>query len=342
MILTNAQIENETRSKWGGESNLISQDLLRRSLADFETFLNSITALSGGWVANAQAGTKEAPIIRMVFEPKPYSHHCCTDHDHEKAFSPQMISSLERRFRDMFGSSAAVDLLNIAERWVLACFTSEAVGRNGYWGASYFQIVDYQLRATYNKTRTAWDNLSKKRRAQISPPITIAVDNSSRFMETIYNNGYTRVTSKITKLHLSQVREIMLDGMTNGKTAAEIAADLNGLGSAEAYHWTRLVRSEMVNANQQASIEQAKAGEDVNLKWMTAISKTTCKICLERSGMVFDPHQMGLDSYFATAETAKIEANQKIKVPIGRFPHPNCRCSLAPTYEYADWEQRKS
>lgn len=340
MILTQAQIENETRSKWGGETNLISQALLRRSLADFETFLNSAAAAVPVWMQTARPIAKEY-ILQPVAKPRPYCHHECTDHEHEKAFSPQMISSLERRFRDMFGNSAAVDLLNMAERWVTACFTSEAVGRNGYWGSAYFQMVDFRLRAVYDQTRSAWDNLSKKKRARIAPPIQIAVDDGTEFMQDIYNNGYQRVTSKITKLHLSQVRQIMIEGMSNGKTAAEIAADLNGLGGAESYHWTRLVRSEMINANQQAAIEEAKASEDVNIMWLTSISKTTCSICLERNRMVFDPHKMDGIAYFSTAETAAIEAKQKTKIPIGRFPHPNCRCSLTPTYQPADWEQRK-
>lgn len=169
--------------------------------------------------------------------------------------------------------------------------------------------------------------------------MTVVVDNSADFMQSIYKNGYTRVTDKITKLHLNQVREIMLDGMTNGKTPAEIIDDLNQLGGREAWHWKRLVRSEMINASQQAAIEEAKACEDVNLQWLTSISKATCKICLERNRKIFDPHKMGLDDYFSSAETSKIEAGRTIK--IGRFPHPNCRCSLSPTYEHADWEQSK-
>jgi len=337
-ILSQVEIEDAVRSKWGGTTNLISQQLLRQSLADFESFLTSAAAQVPTWMATAKVGTKEA-VTYVPEQRQPYDHHKC-HHDHrDKEFSPQMISALERRFRDMFGNSAAVDLLNMAERWVMSAFTAKTVGRNGYWGNAFFQVVDHQLRATYNQTKTAWDNLSKKKRSQIAPPITVVVDNSTTFMESIYNNGYSRVTDKITKLHLNQVREIMLDGMNNGKTAQEIVADLNQLGGREAWHWERLVRSEMINASQQAAIEEAKACEDVNLMWLTSVSKATCRICLERNRMVFDPHQMGLDSYFSSAETAKIEAGRTVK--IGRFPHPNCRCSLSPTYEHADWDQRK-
>lgn len=326
-ILSQSQIQNETRTRWGGTTNLIMQGLLKRSLADFEAFLEGAARLYPNGVSIAKEFT---PIVHEC------GSECVHDrihHDHtEKAFSPQKITALERKFRDLFGNSKALDLLNLAERWSIAAFTSEQVGMNGYWGTTYFTLVNHQLRATYDQTRTAWDNLSPKKRQQIAPPIQVVVDNSTDFMEDIYKNGYSRVTDKITKLHLNQVREIMIEGFTNGKTAQEIAADLNALGGREAYHWTRLVRSEMIDASQRAAIEQAKASEGINLKWITSISKNTCKICLERNGKVFDPSKMGLTGYFSTAETAKI------KVPVGRYPHPQCRCNLSPTYLKPTWQ----
>lgn len=327
-ILSQTQIEAETRSKWGGTTNRISQELLKRSLADFEDFIKGAFSLFP-----EMAQFENVKGITTIDTPCDHSQHCHHDHsDVSKAFSPQKITALERKFRDLFGNSKAVDLLNMAQRWVMAAFFSEEVGRGGYWANAYFQLVDHQLRATFDQVRSTWERLSPRLRQQIAPPIPIVVDNSTDFLMDIYKNGYELVTSKITKLHLPQIQQIMVDGMTNGKTWQEIAAEMNQLGGAEAYHWTRLVRSEMINASQQAAIEEARASEGVNLRWITSISKTTCKVCLERNGKIFDPHKMGLTDYFKSGETAKI------KVPVGRYPHPQCRCSLSPTYLKPTWQ----
>lgn len=326
-ILSQQRIEAETRSKWGGYTNRLMQGLLRQSLADFETFIEGVFRLFPEMQPHMAVTQKE-------FTPEP--HKCNHDYtDRDKAFSPQQITGLERSFRNRFGDSKAADLLNLADRWVLAMFTTEQVGANGYWGTAYMSLVNHQLRETYNQSRTAWDALSRKRRDQISPPIPIVIDEGADYIEKIYSEGYSRVTAKVTKLHLPQIQRILVDGMESGKSWQEIAAELNQLGGAEAYHWTRLVRSEMINASQVAAIEAAKAEEGINLRWSTFVSKTTCKVCLERNGKVFDPAQMGLDGYFDSDETKKLERGE---IKIGRYPHPQCRCSLIPTYQAVSWK----
>jgi len=336
MILTQAQIEAETRSKWGGKTNANSAQLLTKSLNSFEEFVHGAMALypDGALI----------PYIGKEFVPVAHKDGACCTHVHtsDKAtFSPQMISGLERSFRNLFGDSIANALLNMSARWALAMFgDSGAVSNSGYWAGAYYTQLSDTFQSSYTEMMqpSIWDQLKKRAAglgADLVPPMPLVVTDGAPWIKDIFANGFELVTSKITKLHLPTCQQIMLDGFKQNLTAKEIAANMQAQLGGDAYHWTRLVRSEMIDASQRAKIEQAQEMEGVNIIWVASRMGATCPICIERNGKVFDPRKMNEAGYFATDETVKLDTKRDLK--IGRYPHPQCRCSLAYTVRPANW-----
>lgn len=335
-ILTQAQIDTEARSKWGPTNAAIQAKLMDQSLADFDHFIASV------FLIFPELGTynPNRDGLTPAFKSLDHHHHgngcTCEVHTGYKDFSPQKITSLERMFRDMYGNSKAVDLLNMAGRWSDSAMPNEDVNGSGYWNKGYLRTITDTFKNAYKELFSIWETLRKRKRGPELPPMPLVVDESDKFIQDIYKEGYKRVTSKITQYHLPSIQEIMLGLGKDGKTWQDIAAELNQLGGADAYHWTRLVRSEMIDASQRAKIEQAKTLEGVNIKWSTSRMGNTCAVCEERNGKIFETSKMESDEYFATPATMKLDANRELK--IGRFPHPQCRCSLSYTYKEANWK----
>jgi hypothetical protein len=332
-ILTQAQIEAESRSKWAPYLAIIQQELLRKSLADFDKFIGGVFEMFpdlGQYKPNSDG------INGRNATKQHHDYHKECRHDFEKAFDPSQITTLERMFRDMYGKSKAVDLLNMAERWSESAMPNGGVNQSGYWNKGYYRAITDTFRNAYKELFSVWEQLRKRKVGPETPPIPLAIDESSKFQKLIFENGYDRVTSLITKQHLPSIQQIMLGLGKDGKTWQDIAAELNQLGGADAYHWTRLVRSEMVMAAQKAKLEQGLELEEVNIKWSASRMGATCPICLERDGMIMDPKLMGDDAYYQTATTALVQGKREL--PIGMYPHPNCRCTMSYTYHDANWE----
>ena len=344
MILTDAQIEAETRTLWGGKQNHTNQIVLGKSLDSFERFVFEAMALFPEMRPYIDR-YKAAPITAKKFiDDLPCCHHDHTTHSADKVagFNPQKISSLERQFRNRFGKELAVDLLNIGARWQLEAMRDATVGSTGgYWSTAYYVTLSDTFQSAYTElmSPSIWDQLKKRAARQnidLVPPMPLIVTDGQEFIEDIYTNGYTRVTSKITQLHIPRVQQIMTEGLSGGLNWDQIAAQMHEQLGADAYHWTRLVRSEMINASQEAKINQALESDDVNVIWR-ASRVGACPVCAQRNGKIFDPRKMGDAAYFATDETGKIDTKKEIK--IGRYPHPNCRCTMAFTVLDANWNE---
>lgn len=147
----------------------------------------------------------------------------------------------------------------------------------------------------------------KKYVAEIYP-----FDESSRYVQAIYSQGFTQIRSAITVQFKAEAMEELVNGLTNQKSWLDIASNIHtrvGIGSPG--HWKRLVRTEMLKSFDRSSKERYTGMRATFVKMI--LTPGACKKC--RS--VYGSH-----GYFRLAAAPSLPEST----------HPNCRCRYLPKW----------
>ena len=106
------------------------------------------------------------------------------------------------------------------------------------------------------------------------------------------------------------LNDILAVGISQGKTVAEMAFELSNRVHQSMNSVHRLVRTETINALNNATLRSYKEADVKFVRWWAAEDERTCKVCGENHGKVY---------------------------PIDKAPnlpcHPGCRCTWLPVFE---------
>lgn len=106
------------------------------------------------------------------------------------------------------------------------------------------------------------------------------------------------------------LNDILAVGISQGKTVAEMAFELSNRVHQSMNSVHRLVRTETINALNNATLRSYKEASVKFVRWWAAEDERTCKVCGENHGKVY---------------------------PIDKAPnlpcHPGCRCTWLPVFE---------
>lgn len=182
---------------------------------------------------------------------------------------------------------------------------------NTYYADTYKEGLSHASELAVNEWSKAPKRLREYLKENVSPvPV---FQTTSAFVNDLYASGFELITSKVTKTFLGLAMETIKEGVINGDGWNTIASSLNKkTGTGAAWHWRRLVRTEMAGAFDMSSKEQFRKMEVAYLKMNTV--PDACPICTEirsRNGGWY------------TFEAAP---------SIPGDTHPNCRCLFLPKY----------
>lgn len=148
---------------------------------------------------------------------------------------------------------------------------------------------------------------------------------NAEFYDTIRENGFRLVTNKTTIDFGARAKHMMNEGLKNGDSWSKIARDINrSIGMTEiaqadgrvvgaGFHWKRLVRSELANGYDKATMATYQQTKDVvAIKYSAALNR--CPICAG--------HQSFNRGFYSLDGSPDITGDT----------HPFCRCSKYPVY----------
>jgi len=124
------------------------------------------------------------------------------------------------------------------------------------------------------------------------------------FLKSIVDNGVTRISEKLTIEYANIAREVIAQGVRDGRPMIDIARILHRkVGEGQAWQWLRLARSELVLGYNGAFLAECASQGVLYYEWVAA--PDACPICSPLDGRVWE---VG-----------------KGPLPV-QDTHPNCNC----------------
>lgn len=263
------------------------------------------------------------------------------DHVHfEKAFpegvNPQRVNA---EFSNNFGLSIGIRFDEITEDYlkdVVGREWQDLRGKEYIYGKNMNEAVQTYVNDAREQVKRTWDRQPQwwKDQNPFNDIWNAAFWEDSQFINTIYQDGYDRVTNKVTIDFGLRAKDIINNGLKEAKPWTEIARDVNkdvGIPRiqqgkpdpetgrvrtvAAAYHWKRLVRSEMANGIHKASMATYRETEPFieAVKYNAALGR--CNIC--------EGHATRNNGFYAFDNAPDVTGDT----------HPNCRCMVYPIYD---------
>lgn len=198
-----------------------------------------------------------------------------------------------------------------------ALFTGPGTPTNqqGVFNLWYRDVYQEGLNQAYRdgKTavRTADPNTRKWFEKNVGP--IYSVDNSFFYSSDILANGMQLVTSAVTKKFKAKAMSVLTDGILGLVPWNEIAQNMyDEIGVGSLFHWTRLVRTEMLATFDRASRERY---QQMRARWVRfSITAGACRIC--RDIMAVN------QGYYRLADAPKLPDST----------HPLCKCRWVPKF----------
>lgn len=255
-------------------------------------------------------------LHRILYEDLGHRDKCGPDCNHQaKAFTPSQLDRIEEDFTgidpDAPTWSLLMDLAGEETERDMVGNSEDDMDGSAYRVAMGAVIAEI-IRIALFKSKQAFKRSGRSGEFQ-GQRLNEGLD----FITDIYANGYGLVTSKITKFFLPIAKEIINRELRAGKSWAQVKWTLNRrIGIGGAWHWERLIRSEMAAAISRVSIAQYKQAGVELVKWSAALNR--CPIC-DR----YATENKGFGAGIYRIDSAPLPMINS---------HPNCRCTLLPIY----------
>lgn len=244
----------------------------------------------------------------------------CHHEDHQKdVYNNSQINDIERLFRKLVGNDVADRILAEMRTWQRLAAGQSATSLDDPLSRSVMGGIRASIENTLKKAKQRWESMFRSRGpnwALENPlnPALIDIRPEMEWIQVLNSEGYTLIADKISKQFLPDIMRIVNEGLVreNPLSWSEIATQLKQqIGIKGRYHWERIVRTEMAKAIEAANDRQAKAMGVPFQKWSASVlSNNICDQCAALNGNIY---------------------------PTGEAParpvHPNCRCTLIPTWE---------
>jgi len=248
--------------------------------------------------------------------------HDCTHHKVGPGLTPAEIRQVTREFETVVGVAANRTIEAAGAEFIETVIGSSAEVEE-MLSFTYGQRMRDTIKSAgddaFRASLSAWERQSRAFR-EANP---FLFDNirvfapDSRFIKTIYKDGFERVTGGITKQFMPQIKNEITSGLLSEQSWSDIAVNLNDkFATGGLQHWERLVRSEMANGIDKAHMDAYKQMDVGFVRYVPA--PDACPTCIA---------WRDLGPIYPVADAPDIIGDT----------HPNCRCVKIPV-----WNPRKN
>jgi hypothetical protein len=202
---------------------------------------------------------------------------------HEKRFSPRELINIEIQLIQLGVPRETIDALEklfteTANQLMTGdglVITDGAVF-NEFFAKTYKEGLLKATEDGFENIKNAPKRLQEWFKNNVSPVPVFSTE--SAFVRAMYNDGFKLITSKLTINFYGEALDAIAKGVQNGDGWMQIASNMNKVaGTKAAWHWKRLVRTEMCGAFYGSSVEQYEKMGVQYVKW--SMVATACEIC---------------------------------------------------------------
>ena len=254
---------------------------------------------------------QEAPKDFHDDEPKAFT--CCSNDVPivTKAFAPTEILGIDTAFASLLGSDV-LNQINAAS----GVYSAELIAAyTKFLNESFPEII----RVANYKARKAWEAFNKTKPFPGAP-----LTGNEPFIQALKRNGLKLATDKVTLFFEPGLKEMIVNGIRDGQSNQQVKAAINRkYGTRAAWHWARLVRTEMTLAIGETALAEYAAHDVPYVKFSKSLAaRPPGEIC----GVLAEA-----DNGYGRGVYLRNEAPQPV-----RDTHPSCRCNLLPVYRVAN------